>query len=87
MSEPNEMTGLPEPQRATNAVGMPATPRSTVKPFCSRMPVRYFDVSTSWNPSSPNEKTWSTMTWICFARESMSRAASALSASSRAVVG
>jgi len=57
MSEPNEITGLPEPQRATNAVGMPATPRSTLKPFCSRMPVRYFEVSTSCMPSSPKEKT------------------------------
>jgi len=28
--------GLPSPQRATNAVGIPATPRSTVKPRCSR---------------------------------------------------
>jgi hypothetical protein len=48
MSEPSAITGLPEPQRAVHAVGMPATPRSTVKAFCSRTPVRYFYVSTSW---------------------------------------
>src|SRR6185503_3610464 len=57
MSDPREMTGLPLPQRATQAVGMPATPRCTVNPFCSRMPARYFDVSVSCMPSSPNEKT------------------------------
>ena len=57
MSEPNEMTGEPLPHFATHAVGMPATPRSTLKPFCSRMPERYLEVSTSCIPSSPNEKT------------------------------
>jgi hypothetical protein len=30
------ITGLPEPAVATKAVGMPATPRSTAKPACSR---------------------------------------------------
>ena len=57
MSEPREMTGLPEPHFATHAVGMPATPCCTVKPFCSRMPLKYFEVSTSCIPNSPNEKT------------------------------
>ena len=57
MSEPSAITGDPVPHRATHAVGIPATPRSTVKPFCSRMPVRYFEVSTSCMPSSPKEKT------------------------------
>ena len=47
MSEPSEITGLPDPQVASQAVGMPATPRSILKPSFSRMPVRYFDVSNS----------------------------------------
>ncbi len=62
-SDPSAITGLPEPNFATQAVGIPATPRSTVKPFCSRMPVRYFDVSNSWNPSSPKLKTMSVIRW------------------------
>ena len=33
MSEPSAITGLPLPHVAMNAVGMPATPSSTVKPF------------------------------------------------------
>src|SRR5262245_64813462 len=70
MSEPSAITGLPLPQVAVQAVGMPAIPRFTVKPFRSRMDVRYFDVSTSWNPSSPKLKTESTMTWICLAMPS-----------------
>ncbi len=57
MSEPNAMTGFPEPQVATKAVGIPAVPRSTVKPFFSSNPVRYFDVSNSCMPSSPKEYT------------------------------
>ena len=61
------MTGLPEPQVATHAVGMPATPRSTLKPCVSRMPVRYFDVSTSWKPSSPKLNTVSTISCASFA--------------------
>ena len=59
MSEPSEITGLPYPQVATQAVGMPATPRSILKPSFSRMPVRYFEVSNSWKPSSPKLKTLS----------------------------
>ena len=50
ISEPSEITGLPEPHVATHAVGMPATPRSILKPSFSRMPVRYFEVSNSWKP-------------------------------------
>ena len=41
ISEPSEITGLPDPQVATHAVGMPAKPRSTLKPSFSRMPLRY----------------------------------------------
>ena len=33
MSEPSEMTGLPDPQLAIHAVGMPARFSCTVKPF------------------------------------------------------
>ena len=33
MSDPSAMTGLPLPHVAMNAVGMPATPSSIVKPF------------------------------------------------------
>jgi hypothetical protein len=40
MSEPIEITGFPEPHEATQAVGIPATPSSTVNPFCRRMPAR-----------------------------------------------
>ncbi len=47
------MTGLPDPHVATQAVGMPAIPSWTVKPFFLRTSVMYFDVSTSWKPSSP----------------------------------
>ena len=66
MSEPSAITGLPDPQVAIHAVGMPAMPRSIVKPSFSRIPVRYFEVSNSWNPSSPKLKTMSFMTWDCF---------------------
>ena len=37
---------------AVKAVGMPAAPRTTVKPFFSRMPVRYSLVLCSWKPGS-----------------------------------
>ena len=52
MSEPMAITGLPDPHVANHAVGTPAYPRSTLKPFFSRTSVRYFEVSNSWNPSS-----------------------------------
>jgi hypothetical protein len=39
MSAMNPITGLPEPQVATKAVGIPATPRVTWKPFFSRIPM------------------------------------------------
>ena len=42
---------------ATQAVGIPATPRSTWKPFFSRIAVRYLEVSNSWKPSSLKLKT------------------------------
>jgi len=48
----NPMTGLPEPYVATHAVEFQRTPRSSVNPFFSRMPVTYLEVSTSWNPNS-----------------------------------
>ena len=51
------MTGFPEPQVATQLVGMPATPSRTVKPFVLRMFTMYFDVSNSWKPSSPKLNT------------------------------
>ena len=35
MSEPSAITGLPDPHVAMNAVGMPAMPSWTVKPFFS----------------------------------------------------
>src|SRR3990170_1815097 len=63
------------------------TPRSTLKPFSSRMPVRYFTVSNSWKPGSAKEKTISTISWIFFAMPSISLAASALSRSSCGVLG
>ncbi len=40
MSEPRAMTGLPLPQVAMKAVGMPAMPSWTVKPFFRRMSTR-----------------------------------------------
>jgi hypothetical protein len=61
MSDPSAITGLPEPHLATHAVGMPATPRCTVKPNFSSCAVRYRDVSNSWKPSSPKLKTESTI--------------------------
>ena len=67
MSEPSAITGLPEPHVATHAVGMPDTPRCTLKPCFSSRPVRYFDVSTSWKPSSPKLKTESTISCAIFA--------------------
>ena len=87
MSEPSEITGLPDPQVATNPVGIPATLRSTLKPFCSRIPVRYFTVSNSWKPGSPNEKTSSTISWISFASPCTRSAASVFSFSSCGVLG
>src|SRR5580692_7917095 len=60
-SLPSAITGLPLPQRATQAVGIPDTPRSTVKPFFSSTPVRYLEVSYSWKPSSPKLNTMSTI--------------------------
>ena len=47
MSLPNAITGFPDPQVAIHAVGISATPRSTWKPFCSRMPVTCREVSNS----------------------------------------
>ena len=41
-----------------------------VKPFFSRMSVMYFEVSTSWNPSSPKLKIESFISWASLARAS-----------------
>src|SRR4051812_27605552 len=84
MSEPSAMTGLPDPHLAIQPVGTPAKPRCTVKPFFSRTLVRYFDVSTSWNPSSPKLNTWSTICCVNVDMLSMSRVASVLRAVIRA---
>ena len=45
--------------------------------------MRYFDVSTSCIPSSPKEKTMSTISWTCLARASTFVSASAFSRSIR----
>ena len=37
MSLPSAITGFPDPQLAMKAVGMPAMPSCTVKPFFFRM--------------------------------------------------
>src|ERR1017187_1340558 len=81
-SLPREITGLPDPQLATHAVGMPATPRRIWKPSFSRIPVRYLEVSTSWKPSSPKLNTLSTMTCACFFMASIWPARSAFMAAS-----
>ena len=39
MSVPSAMTGLPEPHVAIQAVGISATPFSTLNPCCSRISV------------------------------------------------
>ena len=70
MSEPSAITGLPLPHVATHAVGMPDWPRVILKPFFSSTPVRYFDVSTSWKPSSPKLNTESTASCASLARPS-----------------
>src|SRR5918993_402180 len=79
MSLPRAITGLPDPQVAMKAVGMPATPSSTVKPFLRRMSTTYRCVSVSWNPSSPKLKIESTICWVCSFIFSTSAAASSLS--------
>ena len=83
MSEPSAITGLPDPQRAVHAVGIPATPRSMVKPCFSRTPVRYFEVSTSWKPSSPKLKTWSVICCVMTRMPSTSATTSRFSVSRR----
>lgn len=84
MSEPRAITGLPEPHVATHAVGIPAKPRWTVKPFFSSRPVRYFEVSNSCMPSSPKENTWSMISCTSLARASTFWIASVFSRSRRA---
>ena len=61
MSAINPMTGFPRPQEATQAVGIPATPREIWKPSFSRMSVTNLEVSNSWNPNSEKLKIESTM--------------------------
>ena len=57
-SLPSDITG-PSPlvHFANHAVGILDTPFFIVKSFLDNMSVRYFDVSTSWNPSSAKLKT------------------------------
>ena len=57
MSLPSEITGLPDPHVAIQAVGIPATPSSTVNPLSRSIPTRNRNVSVSWNPSSPKLKS------------------------------
>src|SRR5688572_17879591 len=85
MSEPNAITGLPDPQVATHAVGMPDCPRVTLKPNFSSCAVRYRDVSTSCMPSSPKLKTESTISCASLAISSTARTASFFCASSLAL--
>ena len=40
MSDPSAITGLPLPQVAIQAVGIPAMPSSTAKPFLTRISFR-----------------------------------------------
>src|ERR1035438_10122748 len=82
ISLPREITGLPDPQLATHAVGIPATPREILNPSFSRMAVRYLVVSNSWKPSSPKLNTLSTMTCACFFMPSIWPARSAFMAAS-----
>ncbi len=46
------MTGVPVPAEATNAVGIPATPRVTVNPSFSRTSIRSADDFVSWSAVS-----------------------------------
>ena len=85
MSEPSAITGLPDPQVATHAVGMPDCPRVTLKPNFSSCAVRYRDVSTSCMPSSPKLKTESTISCASLAISSTARTASFFWPSSLAV--
>src|SRR5260221_12147689 len=84
---PRAMTGLPLPQRAIQAVGMPAMPFSTLNPFLARMVVIYLDVSTSWKPSSPKLKTMSTISWTFFSLAATERRDCFLSPSLKAESG
>src|SRR5262245_14190529 len=51
------------------------------------MPVRYFEVSNSWNPSSPKLNTWSFMRWMSSRMPSTSSATSFLYCSSFGFAG
>ena len=57
------MAGFPEPYVATKALGIPATPRSTSKPFSSRMSAMSFPDFISWRPSSAHSQIfwWTSM--------------------------
>src|SRR5688572_16203078 len=84
ISDPSEMTGLPDPQVAIHAVGIPEIPSSIVNPCWRRIFVRYLDVSISWNPSSPKLKTESTIFWVKSCRSSTPAAPSVFRTPSRA---
>ena len=79
-SLPMAMSGPPVPQLAVHAVGMPAMPRVMVKPFFSRMPVRYSAVRTSWKPGSAKLNSESTISCVSLARASTPAIAAFLSA-------
>jgi hypothetical protein len=51
------------------------------------MPVRYFDVSTSWKPSSPKLNTWSVICCVWTRMAWTSAVMSRFSVSSRADAG
>ena len=76
MSLPSAIFGPgPLDQVAVKAVGMPAAPRTTVKPFFSRMPVRYSLVLCSWKPGSAKLNTMSTISCASLVCASTSSAA------------
>ena len=52
-------TGVPLPAEATNAVGIPATPRVTLNPSFSRMSARSADDFVSWRAVSEKSQIFS----------------------------
>ena len=67
-SLPKAIVGPPSPfdHVASHEVGIPEIWYSTSNPFSSRILPKYFDVSNSWNPSSPKLKTLSIITCVIF---------------------
>ena len=78
ISEPSAITGLPRCRRwPPTRWGCRRTPRWTLNPYFSSMPVRYFEVSTSCMPSSPKLNTESTISCASLPISSTPRTASA----------